>query len=267
MSNTFTGDDLQADIAFLDAVRAGPAAAVRKSQLATVLEVHESDTVLEIGPGTGDDLQHFARAARSGVAIGVELSEGLAREAARRAEGLSNVSLVVADVRHLPIRDHAADAVYVERVLQHVPQVDLALREIVRACRHGGRLLAFEPDQELRAHDHPDGDTERLLRARASARFANPTIGRRLYGLLLRAGFVDVAVEGTITCTLGASTDVRTQVDEAVEAGDLDQERGAAYLVDLERLQMAGLGFAVWVAFEAHARRAPEPAVLGTQDG
>jgi hypothetical protein len=138
---------------------------------------------------------------------------------------------------------------------------------MVRVCRHGGRLLAFEPDQELRAHDHPDGDTERLLRARASARFANPTIGRRLHGLLRHVGIVDVAVEGTITCTPGASTDVRTQVDEAVEAGELDPERGAAYVSDLDRLQMAGLGFAVWVAFEAHARRAPEPAVLGTQDG
>jgi ubiquinone/menaquinone biosynthesis C-methylase UbiE len=254
MSNPFTGEDLQEDIAFLDAVRAVPAAAARKSRLARRLQVTESDTVLEIGPGTGDDLRHLAYAAASGVAIGVELSEGLAREAARRAEGQPEVSLLVGDVRHLPIRDGAIDAIYIERVLQHVSQVDLAVTEIARVCRAGARLLAFEPDQELRAHDHPDADTERLLRARASTRFVNPTIGRRLFGLLVRAGFVDVDVEGTVTCTPGAPLEVGRQVDEAIEAGQLDKERGTTYIEELERLQLAGLGFAVWIAFEVHAR-------------
>lgn len=257
MSNLFTGDDLQGDIAFLDAVRAVPAAAARKSQLASRLVVGETDTVLEVGPGTGDDLQHLADAASRGLAIGVELSAGLAREAASRAAGRRNAALVVGDVRHLPIRRASVDAVYIERVLQHVVEVEEAIGEISRICRPDARILAFEPDQELRAHDHPDDDTERLLRARASARYANPTIGRRLYGLLVRVGFIDVAVEGTVTCTPGASVDVAQQVGDAMKAGQLNKERGLTYIKELERRQVAGLGFSVWVAFEARARWAP----------
>src|SRR5437867_998623 len=96
---------LARDIEFLDGVRALPAAAVRKETLVETLGVTPGALVVEIGPGTGEDLQRFAVAAGTdGVAVGVDVSFGLAFEAKRRAvdAGVKNAVFVIADARRLP---------------------------------------------------------------------------------------------------------------------------------------------------------------------
>lgn len=251
---TDAADAVQDDIAFLDGVRAIEKVARRKSGLAAALSVGDGDVVLEIGPGTGEDLQQFAAAAGpAGLGVGVEIIPEMAAEAKRRAHG-QNVVLVVADARHLPFRAEVINPVYGERVLQHVPGSEVAVAEIYRVLVERGRVLLFEPDQDLRALDHPDRATEALLRARNSSKFANPAMGRQLFGMLTRAGFDVSAVEGTASGATNLDVSAQTAlVHEAVAAGALLQETGDTYLTQLTSLAARGETFSIWIAFEVAA--------------
>lgn len=243
------------DIEFLDHVRSLPAAAARKEQLPVSLGIASGDRVIELGPGTGDDLQRFAeRAGGDGLAVGVDVSADLLNEAARRAP---DAVLVLGDARRLPFRERAFARGYAERVLQHVPEVQEAIAELHRVLQPGGLVLVFEPDQELRAVDHPDFELERLLRPRLAPQVANPAIGRQLVRLLTNAGFSVSSVEGTAAGQLGPASVDRTVsvVEDAIAEGRIEASRGVRYLDTLRSIDAAGPVFSVWVAFEVAATR------------
>lgn len=90
--------------------------------------------VLEVGCGTGLVLAKLVTVARE--AVGVDLSPGMLSIA--RARGL--------DVREgsataLPFDDASFDVVCSFKVLAHVPDIDLAMREVVRVLRPGGHAI------------------------------------------------------------------------------------------------------------------------------
>lgn len=89
---------------------------------------------LEIGCGTGLILDRTAKVAKS--AVGIDISEGMLRHAVQR--GLDGV---LADVTHLPFADESFDVVYSFKVLAHVKDIDLALKEMLRVTRPGGILV------------------------------------------------------------------------------------------------------------------------------
>ncbi len=90
--------------------------------------------VLEIGCGTGLILERAADLAKT--ATGIDISEGMLRYAVDR--GLDGV---LADVTHLPFADESFDVVYSFKVLAHVKDIDLALKEMLRVTRPGGTLV------------------------------------------------------------------------------------------------------------------------------
>lgn len=90
--------------------------------------------VLELGCGTGLILERVAELAKE--AVGVDFSEGMARQA--RARGLD---VRMADVCDLPFEDDRFDLTYAFKVLAHVPDITGAIREAVRVTRPGGHLL------------------------------------------------------------------------------------------------------------------------------
>jgi SAM-dependent methyltransferase len=91
--------------------------------------------VLEVGCGTGLILERLAGAARR--AEGIDLSPGMLEKA--RSRGLT---VREASATALPYPDAEFDLVVSFKVLAHVPDLALALREMARVCRPGGRVLA-----------------------------------------------------------------------------------------------------------------------------
>lgn len=122
----------------LDALRAEPFFAESKARMAAILAATSSSRVFDIGCGTGEDA-----VALPGPTIGIERSVVMCNEArARHAE----LALVAADATALPFRDAGVDTVRADRVVQHLPDPDRALREWRRVLRDGGRLISFDPD-------------------------------------------------------------------------------------------------------------------------
>ena len=91
--------------------------------------------LLEAGCGTGLILNRLVPHAK--LAVGVDLSSGMLR----RASGKS-LKVVQGSVSELPFADAAFDIVCSFKVLAHVEQIELAMRELTRVLRPGGYLLA-----------------------------------------------------------------------------------------------------------------------------
>ncbi len=102
---------------------------------------------LELGCGTGFFLLNLKQAGVLDEGHVTDLSPGMVAVAVRNAEALGfTVQGRVADAEALPYDDDSFDLVVGHAVLHHIPDVELAIREVLRVLRPGGRLVfAGEP--------------------------------------------------------------------------------------------------------------------------
>ena len=104
-------------------------------------------TALEIGCGTGFFLLNLKQAGVLDEAHVSDLSPGMVQAAIRNGTALGfDVEGRVADAESIPYDDATFDLVVGHAVLHHIPDVELALREVLRVLKPGGRFVfAGEP--------------------------------------------------------------------------------------------------------------------------
>jgi SAM-dependent methyltransferase len=189
-----------------------------------------SAVVLDVGCGTGHDLELLAA---SGVrSVGVDASVSMLTAARRRGVRRSlRGPLVRARGEVLPFVDEAFDGCRVDRVLQHVQVPELVVREAVRCVRRGGLLTVFEPDwSSLRvASDAFDTDAVWL------ANVCHPGIGRELRPLLESVGveIVDEVEERSVWRSFALAdrlVNVTAGIKRRIEAGAFTPASAAAWL-------------------------------------
>ncbi|HEX2904039.1 MAG TPA: class I SAM-dependent methyltransferase [Jatrophihabitans sp.] len=102
---------------------------------------------LELGCGTGFFLINLKQAGVLDEGHVTDLSPGMVEVAQRNARALGlQVAGRVADAESLPYPDDHFDLVVGHAVLHHIPDVELALREVLRVLKPGGRFVfAGEP--------------------------------------------------------------------------------------------------------------------------
>ncbi|MFL6129508.1 MAG: class I SAM-dependent methyltransferase [Mycobacteriales bacterium] len=102
---------------------------------------------LEIGSGTGFFLLNLMQAGVAARGSVTDISPGMVEVALRNARGLGlDVDGQVADAETIPYGDGTFDLVVGHAVLHHIPDVERALREVLRVLRPGGRFVfAGEP--------------------------------------------------------------------------------------------------------------------------
>ncbi len=155
--------------------------------------------VLECGCGTGAQTVHLAAGSPEARIVSVDLSEESLDLARRRVAGAghTNVTFQRADVFHLPFADASFDHVFVCFLLEHLDQPAAALRALRRVLRPGGSITAIEGDHGS-WYCHPE--TPEAARAvqcliDVQARCGGDSlIGRRLYPLLVEAGYRETRV-------------------------------------------------------------------------
>ncbi len=98
---------------------------------------HARFLALDVGCGTGVLLRQLAA---RGPAVGLDLSLDMLAKARRRREHGSRADLVCGDIQHLPFRDGAFESVVSTFAINAVPELEEALREMLRVVRRGGAL-------------------------------------------------------------------------------------------------------------------------------
>lgn len=104
------------------------------------------EQVLDISCGTGLVTFPIAEAVEPGGRVtGVDLSEGMIKEAAIAAErqGIKNATFKHMDAEGLEFEDHSFDVAINSLGLMYVPDPGKAIREMYRVLKPGGRALAL----------------------------------------------------------------------------------------------------------------------------
>ncbi len=109
-----------------------------------VLEVRPGDHILEIGFGPGHLIQLLAERATEGFVAGIDLSEVMVEQAARRNRRTvrqGRVELCQGSVSSLPYEDGRFDKVVAVNTFQFWPDPENDLREVRRVLKPGGTLV------------------------------------------------------------------------------------------------------------------------------
>ncbi len=145
-------------IAFLAWADAKPDVIRRRAKSYELLRARSGTAIADVGCGIGTVLTDLV--ALGARAIGVDFSEAMVREAARR---VPDAELHVADANALPLEDRSLSGYRAERVYQHLPDPAAALAEAMRILEPRGRIVLVDQDWDAFVVDGDDRDATRAM--------------------------------------------------------------------------------------------------------
>ena len=160
-----------------------------------VADLHEGETVLDLGSGAGADVLISAqRVGTSGRAIGLDMTDEmleLARTNAAQA-GVGNVEFVKGYIEDIPLPDASVDVVISNCVINLAGDKSKVLAEAARVLRPGGRFAVSDVIA--------DPDMDEITRADMAAYtgcVAGALTEREFRAALSAAGLTDVEIRET----------------------------------------------------------------------
>jgi len=173
-------------------------------------ELHEGETVLDLGSGGGIDVLLSAkRVGPTGKAYGLDMTDdmvALARENQAKA-GVANVEFLKGEIEDVPLPDESVDVIISNCVINLSLDKDRVLAEAFRVLRPGGRFAVSDMVYQGNIESVPD-EVRRSVELWGGC-IAGALEERDYVARLLRVGFVDAEVVPT--------TDYREKYDREIE--------------------------------------------------
>lgn len=151
--------------------------------------------ILEVGCGPGSLAIAAGRSAPTADVTGVDLNPD---RFSQTIGGLPpNVKLLQAEAGHLPFPEDNYDFVYSRFLLEYLSDREGAVREMLRVCRPGGRVLLQDLDGQMLWH-YPEDAQLQLGIGRVVAGLEHlgfdPFVGRKLFSVMKSSGLGDIRV-------------------------------------------------------------------------
>ncbi|PKN18202.1 MAG: class I SAM-dependent methyltransferase [Deltaproteobacteria bacterium HGW-Deltaproteobacteria-6] len=233
-----------------------------KTKSYDLLDLRPGMTVLEAGCGLGDDAFRMAeRINPGGKVVGLDTSNAMLEKARSRALMTQlPVEFLLGDVKALPFPDNSFARCRIDRVLQHIPQPQDAVAELIRVLEPNGLLLAYDNDWETFSITSTDHEIARTIEHLWRDSFANTAIGRHLRGYFISGGVSNVSIHpGTSVITDFTTADkvynLKETVHKAVEDGYISISQGRAWIEELMDRTRQGSFVATLTAYTVVGRK------------
>jgi ubiquinone/menaquinone biosynthesis C-methylase UbiE len=157
------------------------------------------ELILEAGCGVGSQTKIVAvkNPESRFISFDISLASILKAKSMTHSLGIENVSFQQADIFNLPYPDACFDHIMVCFVLEHLAGYQAALNELKRVLKKGGSITVIEGDHGS-AYFHPDSeDAYAAIQCQIELQKrdgGDANIGRKLYPILINAGFKQVQV-------------------------------------------------------------------------
>lgn len=118
-----------------------------KHYAAAATNIKNGDLVLDLAAGSGDMAIKFSKkVGADGRVILADINQNMLEEGRKNLldNGVFEADFVVADAENLPFSDNSFDLVSIAFGLRNITDKELALREMLRVLKVGGRLLILE---------------------------------------------------------------------------------------------------------------------------
>ena len=161
----------------------------------TVADLHEGETVLDLGSGAGADVLISAqRVGPTGKAIGLDMTDEMLELARRNAAeaGAENAEFLKGHIEDIPLPGASVDVVISNCVLNLSGDKPRVLREAARVLRTGGRFAI----SDVIADEDMDEETRADMREWTGC-IAGALTQSEFEGALADAGLVDIEIHET----------------------------------------------------------------------
>lgn len=98
-----------------------------------------NDNVLECACGTGMISIHIATKCRSLIAT--DFSQGMLAKSRKRCKKIKNIRVEKANILQLEYPNESFDKVVAANVIHLLNQPDIAISELIRVCKKGGKII------------------------------------------------------------------------------------------------------------------------------
>lgn len=162
------------------------------------LGLSDNMSVLDCGCGPAYLLEKLLNEFSGIQYTGVEASEPMYKMALEniKEKKLIQCRIINQDITSIDLPDNLFDFVIMRIVLEHLPKPELALKEILRVLKIGGRAVFIDNDFDFHVRTEPAvPELSNLYSAYITARTedkGNPRIGRHLPNLLQNAGYNNI---------------------------------------------------------------------------
>jgi ubiquinone/menaquinone biosynthesis C-methylase UbiE len=187
-------DDAAHIAAFLEDRARFPDQSELNNRLLAVVAPRPGERVLEVGSGSGVLCRLAAPAvAPDGLVVGIDIAPNMTAAARALAghdgQGCLNLRFDTGPAERLPYATASFDAAFAARLLLHVDDRPVVVREMTRVVHPGGRVVLMDWDFETVAVDHSDRTlTRRILNWRTDHHGGDNWSGRQLPGDVVTAG-------------------------------------------------------------------------------
>jgi SAM-dependent methyltransferase len=209
---------------------------------------------LEVGAGAGAIAQWMAAVVgEGGKVVALDLDTRFVANIKS-----SNVEVLAADIRHLPLENHSFDLVHARYVLIHIPDFQVALSRMLDLVKPGGWIVIEEPDfaaaRAIAGEEAACQSVNRVNRAilqMFTARGMDYALGVKLPAILQRCGWQQLSVENDTPLSNGGSGIATVMKMSTVQLAHKYVATGEATQEDIEKYCLFADDQNAWAVYYA----------------